>query len=164
MAAIDRWKYYVSSYTMRDQTEGVPADKTFLPYLRRNLPPVPDSVEEYNRLYKSPQHNQDGLTIRISQETYRVMFEKGSAEWFVHDDVLRRRGLSGMREVTEERARKFRERFVVGPEWIKGLGREEVEQAERWIKGGTREEEVSPQNEGAVDEAKMDQDEVMTGA
>jgi len=169
MAALDRWKYYVSSYTMRDQTEGVPQDKTWLPLLRRNLPPVLDTLEEYNCMYSNPQHNQDGLLMKIHAGSYKLQYEKNSADWFVHDDVVRRMGLSGMQDMKEERKRKFVEKFVTNPKWMAEMSKEEVqkklEETRLWIEGGVKasKEVALPQNDGAGDE-KTEQDEVMTGA
>ena len=157
---------------MRDQTEGVPQDKTWLPLLRRNLPPVLETVEEYNRVYSNPQHNQDGLQMRINSESYHLQYEPFSADWFVHDDVVRKLGMSGMREVSEERKKKFEEKFVANPRWMAEMSKEEaekkVEEATRWIKGGpdAEKEKVLPQTDDAGDD-KTDhrpvQDEVMTG-
>lgn len=170
MAALDRWKYYVSSYTMRDQTEGVPQDKTWLPFLRRNLPPVLDTVEEYNRVYSNPQHNQDGLQMKIHAGSYKLQYEKHSADWFVHDDVVRRMGLSGMQEVVEERKRKFEEKFVRSPRWMAEMSREKVEkkveEARLLITGGVEADDKAeaPRHDDAAGDETTQQDEVMTGA
>lgn len=168
MAALDRWKYYVSSYTMRDHTEGVPEDKTWLPYLRRNLPPMLDSLEEYERVYSNPQYNHDGLQIRIPSENYHIIYGPSSSEWFVQDDAVRKMGLSGLQEAKEERKRKFEEKFVANPRWMDGMSKEDVEktveEANRWIRGraGGEEEKEPPQGDQAGDDTQ--QDEVMTGA
>ena len=177
MAALDRWKYYVASYTMRDQTEGVPQHKTWLPYLRRNLPPVLDTLEEYNRIYSNPQNNQDGLQMRINSENYHLQYEPFSADWFVHDDTVRKMGLSGIREVSEERKQKFEDKFVKNPRWMAGMSKEEVEkrieETASLIKGGT--EAVGseapppppqPQQQQSDDhgDEKIEQDEVMTAS
>ena len=173
MAALDRWKYYVSSYTMRDQTEGVPQDKTFLPYLRRNLPPTLDSLEEYERVYSNPQFNHDGLTLRISAENYHILYEPLSNEWFVQDDSVRKLGMPGMQDVREERKRRFEEKFVRSPKWMADLSKEDVErkieEAARLIKGVTAEAEteieMQQSNEaGEKEKAEQEQDDVMTGA
>ena len=173
MAALDRWKYYVASYTMRDQTEGVPQHKTWLPYLRRNLPPVLDNLEEYNRIYSNPQNNQDGLQMRINLENYHLQYEPLSADWFVHDDTVRKMGLSGIREVSEERRKNFVDKFVKNARWMAGMSKVEIqkriEETASLIKGGANavEPEAPPQQQQQQQsddhgDEKIEQDEVMT--
>lgn len=107
--------------------------------------------------------------MKIHAGSYKLQYEKNSADWFVHDDVVRRMGLSAMQEVKEERKRKFGEKFVTKPKWMAETSKEEVqkklEETRLWIEGGVvaGKEEALLQKDGAGDE-KTEQDEVMTGA
>lgn len=106
--------------------------------------------------------------MKIHAGNYKLQYEKNSADWFVHDDVVRRMGLSGMQDVKEERKRKFAEKFVTKPKWMAGASKEEVQkklnETRLWMKGGyvPDKEEALLQNDEAGDE-KTEQDEVMTG-
>ena len=168
MAAIDRWKYYVSSYTMRDQTEGVPPEKMWFPFMRRNLPAMLESEEEYERLWGRPMSVQENLQMRINQENYHLQYEPFTEDWFVHDDAVRRVGVSGMKDVSAERKQNFLTKFVENPKWKADMSKEEAdkttEEAERWIKGAAdpEQEKTLPQNDDAGDERAV-RDEVMTG-
>ena len=76
-----RWSYYVSAYTMRDPTEGVPFSQMRMPFLKRNLPAKLEQEEEYNRYYR-PLVHQDGLIIRICANSYHILYEPGSYDWW----------------------------------------------------------------------------------
>lgn len=127
LAAEAKWSYYISSYTMRDLTEGIDLGKLNWPFLKRNMPLMLETEQEYNRVY-TPQWNCDELIIRISPDNYHIQYESHTQEWFVHDVKVRRRGLSGMKEAREERNQNFRKLFGgAGTKWKKGLTKEEVE-------------------------------------
>ena len=82
-----RWSYYVSAYTMRDPTEGVPFSQMRMPFLKRNLPPKLEQEEEYNRYYR-PLVHQDGLIIRICANSYHILYEPGSCDWWWRPKAL----------------------------------------------------------------------------
>ena len=54
-----RWSYYVSAYTMRDPTEGVPFSQMRMPFLKRNLPAKLEQEEEYNRYHGERERSQN---------------------------------------------------------------------------------------------------------
>ena len=128
-----------------------------------------ESEEEYERLWGRPMSIQENLQMRINQENYHLQYEPFTEDWFVHDDVVRRVGVSGMKTVTAERKQKFLDRFAENPKWKAETSKEEAEKtiqdAERWIKGVVDPEggeKSLPQNDGGGDEKGV-QDEVMTG-
>ena len=59
---------------MRDLTEGIDLAKMSGPFLKRNMPPVLDIEEEYNRVY-TPYWSVDNLVIRISPKNYHMQYE-----------------------------------------------------------------------------------------
>jgi paired amphipathic helix protein Sin3a len=139
MADEARWSYYISSYTMRDLTEGIDLGRLNWPFLKRNMPPMLETEQEYNRVY-TPQWNADELVIRISPNNYHLQYEPLTQEWWVHDAKVRRRGLSAMQEAVEERRRNFSEKFGPnGKMWMADLGDAEAEKINRdfheWVKG-----------------------------
>ena len=119
------WSYYVTAYVMRDWTEGVPHDIRW-PYLRRNLPRAPESEEEFNRNYL-PFMGEEGLEIRISPSNYRIIYENGTADWWVQDRKVRSRGLKGLPAANDERKSKFEEKFVKNAKWMANTSLDEVD-------------------------------------
>ena len=161
-----KWSYYVSTYIMRDRTEGVPLSSIHWPFLKRNLPPALETEEDYNRIF-TPQWNEDGLSIRISPSNYHITYDEGSKDWWVHDKQVRRRGLRGMEELREERRGRFQEKFVMNVQWMAGMSKDEVdrknEEFRRWVKDGPEavvEDQKSAEVKG---QEKGDEDEVMAG-
>ena len=156
------WSYYVSSYVMRDRTEGVPIIIQW-PFLRRNTSTNLHSEEDFNQAF-APQWNEDGLVIRICPNNYHLLYDTGSGDWWVHHDKVRRRGLSGMKEVKKERTRKFREKFGQSASWMAGLTQDEVdginEKFRSWLDGTTLR---ATRLQGGVAAAREDGDKAMTG-
>ena len=166
MEAATKWSYYISSYALRDPTEGVPGDKLRFPFLRRNLPTPSATEDELNNLYL-PQFNEDGLIMRIKPETYEICFrDPGTSDWFLHDLVVEKRGTSGMEEVKRERKARFGEKWGLNSPWIKGMTRTEVnttnEKFRKWVDEGPeagKEEAMKTTNttgNEADDEAMME--------
>ncbi|PGH33584.1 paired amphipathic helix protein Sin3a [[Emmonsia] crescens] len=138
-----RWSYYVSAFTMRDPTEGVPFSQMRMPFLKRNLPGKMDSDEEYNLYYK-PLVNHDGLVIRICANSYHILYEPGTEDWWYRRPNPEEDLAEAAREraaVREKRKERFREKFVNNPSWTHGLTNEEIDQANQrfrsWV-GDTR--------------------------
>lgn len=71
----DKWNYYLTSYLMSNPTEGVPADKVQLPFMRRNLP---EELVQGDFIGQVEQ----GLTARVCSSTYRLFFEANSEDFF----------------------------------------------------------------------------------
>lgn len=163
-----RWSYYVSAYTMRDPTEGVPFSQMRMPFLKRNLPPKMEQNEEYNRYYR-PLVSHDGLVIRICANSYHILYEPGSFDWWW------RPAAPTEHETAEEKAReeaavkerrrdRFMEKFVNNPSWAHGLSKDEVDESNQrfrsWIKGSEPEsghgaEGTSSEKQAEKEDAEM---------
>ena len=122
-----RWSYYISSYVMRDWTEGV-THAIRWPFLRRNMPRDLVTEEQYGQTYL-PQWNEDGLIVRICANNYHLLYDAGTSDWWVHDAKVRRKGLSGEDQIRKERRRQFEDKFVEHANWISGLSAAEIEEA-----------------------------------
>ena len=137
-----RWSYYVSAYTMRDPTEGVPFSRMHMPILKRNLPTKLEQEEEYNRYYRPLVHH-DGLIIRISAQSYHILYEPGSYDWWWRPTVPSEESADDAAKeeaaVKERRRDRFKGKFVNNPSWVHGLSKDKVDESNQqfrsWIKG-----------------------------
>ena len=123
------WSYYVTAYAMRDWTEGVPRSIHW-PFLRRNLPKDVETEDDASKVYLPMEYN-EGLTVRIAPNNYRLLWERNTTDWWVHQERARARGLKGAEALGQERKAKFEQRFVENPKWVEALGPEEVEKVKR---------------------------------
>ncbi|KAI5290381.1 Transcriptional regulatory protein sin3, partial [Ascosphaera atra] len=137
-----RWSYYVSAYTMREPTEGVPFSRLRMPFMRRSLPSHVDGSngDDYVRWISALQ-NHDGLVIRICANSYSMIYEPGSMDWFWRRMTLPSKGDGSVMNVEEakrfferergavaERRRdRFKRKFVNNPTWAHGLSKDEVD-------------------------------------
>ncbi len=146
-----KWSYYVASFVTRDPTEGVPLS---WPFLKRNLPPARDE-DDYNRTY-TPQHSSDGLIVRICLNSYRILFDPGTEDWWVHSEKVRARGIQGVESKKEERRAGFEEKFVMNNGWMRGLSKDVVDKKKegfaRWMRDGPG----AVAGERGEDEAEME--------
>ena len=168
LAVHQRWSYYISTFSMRDQTEGVKLSDIQLPFLKRNMPPMLADEEEYNNTYGIPQWNQDGLVITIqppahppnSPRAYKLLYEEYTSDWWVHNHSVRKRGLGAYEEVVKERKDKFDALFGARGSFIRDISGDELgketDDFEQWIRDGPVVAEPRP-------EAGEDGDEVMGG-
>lgn len=155
-----RWSYYVSAYTMRDPTEGVPFSQMRMPFLKGNLPTKLEQDEEYNRYYRRLVH-QDGLVIRICANSYHILYEPGSYDWWWRPTASSQEeadeNVKELTVVRERRQDRFRERFVNNPAWARGLSKDEVDASNKkfrsWINGGPLSEDEEQKAETASAEA-----------
>lgn len=145
-----RWSYYVSTYTMRDPTEGVPFSQMRLPFMKRSLPAKLDQEDEYNRYYR-PLVHQDGLIIRICANSYHLLYEPGSSEWSWRptgpSEEDAEEAAKDEAAVKERRRDRFMEKFVNNPVWAHGLSKDQVDESNQrfrsWI-NGTSESDGGP--------------------
>ncbi|KAL5336841.1 hypothetical protein BJX70DRAFT_371263 [Aspergillus crustosus] len=145
-----RWSYYVSAYTMRDPTEGVPFSQMRMPFLKRNLPGKLEQEEEYNRFYR-PLVHQDGLIIRICANSYHILYEPSSYDWWWRPTVPAEEVVEDNAKdeaaVKERRRDRFTEKFINNPSWAHGLSKDQVDESNQrfrsWIKGTDPEREAS---------------------
>ncbi|KAL4883784.1 hypothetical protein BJY04DRAFT_24150 [Aspergillus karnatakaensis] len=159
-----RWSYYVSAYTMRDPTEGVPFSQMRMPFLKRNLPGKLEQEEEYNRFYR-PLVHQDGLIIRICANSYHILYEPSSNDWWwrptLPDEAVEETAKDEA-AVKERRRDRFTEKFINNPSWAQGLSKDQVDESNQrfrsWIKGTDPEREVSAA--GSASDKQSNQDDV----
>lgn len=139
-----RWSYYVSTYTMRDPTEGVPFSQMRLPFMKRSLPGKLGQEDEYNRYYRPLVHH-DGLIIRICANSYHLLYEPGSSEWSWRptgpSEEDAEEAAKDEAAVKERRRDRFMEKFVNNPVWAHGLSKDQVDESNQrfrsWINGTT---------------------------
>jgi paired amphipathic helix protein Sin3a len=136
-----RWSYYVSAYTMRDPTEGVSFSQMRMPFLKRSLPGKLEQDEEYNRYYRRLIHH-DGLIIRICANSYHILYEPGSYDWWWRPTAVSQEeseeNVKELGVVKERRQDRFREKFINNPGWAHGLSKDEVDASNQkfraWVK------------------------------
>lgn len=141
-----RWSYYVSAYTMRDPTEGVPFSQMHIPFLKRNLPAKLEQEEEYNRYYRRLVHH-DGLIIRICAKSYHILYEPGSYDWWWRPtgptEGSSEEAAKEEAAVKDRRRDRFMGKFVNNPGWAHGLSKDQVDESNQrfrsWINGPERE-------------------------
>ncbi|KAI1922926.1 Transcriptional regulatory protein sin3 [Ophidiomyces ophidiicola] len=130
-----KWSYYVSSYSMRDATEGVQPFDDRRPFLSRNRPSKLAPDEAYERYYKTLVSN-EGLVIRICANSYHIIYEPGTREWWYRPSPAAAALLpmkDGAKDdgaaVKEKRKDRFKEKFVNNPSWAHGLSKDEVDES-----------------------------------
>ena len=139
---------------MRDRTEGVPLSNIQWPFLKRNMPPMLGDEEDYNNAYGSPQWNEDGLTIRISQENYHILYDPGTSEWWIHNNSIRKKGLGAYQEVQNARNQKYQDLFGEKGKFITAKEGDQLEKKNEefneWVHGhsAAAEEEGEKVNDG----------------
>lgn len=143
---------------MRDRTEGISLSSIQLPFLKRNMPPVLGDEEDYNNVYGTPQWNEDGLVVRISQENYHLLYDPGTSDWWVHNAGVRSRGVKGYEEGRRERGERFRGLFGEKGRLVSGEG-EGFEEVNRRFKDRLKDGMWEEGGEGP----RGDGDEVMGG-
>lgn len=144
---------------MRDLTEGIDLAKLAWPFLKRNMPPLLETEEEYSRVY-TPQWNADGLVIRINANNYHMQYEPHTQDFWVHDKVVRQRGMDRMEEAKEQRKTRFRRKFGGdSAAWMRVLTKEEADKVnedfKEWVKGDgvSAEPDQNPAPDAAVMES-----------
>ena len=127
-----RWSYYVSAYAMRDPTEGIPFSRMRIPFLKRNLPPKLEQEEEYDRFYR-PLAYHDGLVIRICANSYHILYEPNTSDWWWREEVpaAEESARENADTVKQRRRDRFEDKFVKNPSWMAQLDKEKVDGAIR---------------------------------
>lgn len=152
-----RWSYYVSAYTMRDPTEGVPFSHMRMPFLKRNLPGKLDQEEEYNQYFRRLVHH-DGLIIRICAKSYHLLYEPSSYDWWWRPSVTEGSAEGAAKEeaaIKDRRRDRFMEKFVNNPSWAHGQSKDQVDESNQhfrdWIKGSKPKPEPKPEAEAEAE-------------
>jgi paired amphipathic helix protein Sin3a len=151
LTAEERWSYYVTAYSMRDPTEGVQFSKMNMPLLKRNLPPKLEDEDEYERYYRSLQHD-DSLVIRICANNYTMLYQPFSSDWFwrppssadkdADPEAIKSQteeAAKALASLKEKRHDRFIEKFVNNPSWARGMSKDQVDEANQrfrsWVDG-----------------------------
>ncbi|KAF2088148.1 hypothetical protein K490DRAFT_64822 [Saccharata proteae CBS 121410] len=121
-----KWNYYISSWTNTEPTEGVAHERVHMPFLKRNHP----EEEEEDAAAMEPHRSQEDLVIRVSPETYKMVFEPGSFELSVRSDKLRSGGEEGLSTAAthrENRTGLAKEKVVMNNAWMKDRSKDDVD-------------------------------------
>lgn len=153
MERIQQWQYYISSYMRIEHTEGIVRSRLQKVLLERNLPlDAKDSSEE--GYTPKPLVIHEGLVVRICLNSSKMVFEKGTSDYFIYNTGGGHRGGEEDEEGDDDyeakqafrreiRAEKLKEKMVTNNAWMKGLSHEEVQKVnnayQRWKEG-----EISP--------------------
>ncbi|OIW24080.1 hypothetical protein CONLIGDRAFT_637317 [Coniochaeta ligniaria NRRL 30616] len=137
----EQWQYYISSYMRIEHTEGVVRSRLQKVLLERNLPSgANDSDDGY---VPKPVVVHEGLVLRICLLSYKIVYEKGTSDYFVYNTApapkdgeepdFQEEKQVFMRELREER---FREKMVMNSPWMKNMSQDQVQQInedyQRW--------------------------------
>lgn len=144
MERVEQWQYYISSYMRIEHTEGIVRSRLQKVLLERNLPS--DAKDSSDEGYApKPLVIHEGLVVRICLNSYKMVFEKGTSDYFIYNTG--RAGADG--EDDEEaaqqafrreiRAEKLKEKMVTNNAWMRGLSHEEVQKVnndyQKWKEG-----------------------------
>jgi len=144
MKAKDRWQYYISSFIQVEPTEGVPRHKLQKTVLARNLPSSDEKFED-SQIPKPISFDED-LSISICLNSSKMVWKAGTSEYFVYDNVpndkeSRERHLERLKNASNKRDTKLREKFVFNSPWMKGMNQADVQKLNegwsKWLKEGT---------------------------
>ncbi|RYP45765.1 hypothetical protein DL768_007941 [Monosporascus sp. mg162] len=139
----ERWQYYISSYMRVEPTEGVPRSRLQKTVLARNLPS--SEVDSDDGEVPKPLKFDEGLVLRICLNSNRIVWEKGTSEFFVYatepDDEEEKAKLEEhTTAVREHREQRFREKMIMNNSWMRGMSQDEVQKAndkfQKWFKDG----------------------------
>lgn len=135
----DRWKYYISSYTRIEPTEGVPLDRIRKSVLTRNLPSTDNESESgYPQQMRKPLSYSEDLSLRVCVNTYRMTYKAGTSEYFVYSDGKKKAEL--MQAATERRNTRFEEKLVKSNRLMKDKSEEAAakvnEDFKKWMYEG----------------------------
>ncbi len=150
MERIQQWQYYISSYMRIEHTEGVYRSRLQKVLLERNLPSDVATGKDGHHSAEDGGYSpkpvviHEGLVVRICLNSSKMVFEKGTADYFVYNTAAPSSSAAGVvkappaEEEEEEReakevfrreirGEKLKERMVTNNAWMKGLSHEEVQ-------------------------------------
>lgn len=138
----EQWQYYISSYMRIEHTEGVARSRLQKVLLERNLPSGAADASE-DGFTPKPLAVHEGLVLRICLLSYKIVYEKDTADYFVYnthptfkdpeDRDFQEEKQVFMRELRQER---FEEKMMMNLPWMKDMSQAEVqkvnEEYQRW--------------------------------
>ena len=152
----ERWQYYISSFVRVEPTEGVNRSRLQRTVLSRNLPASDADSEDGS--VPAPLLYDESLTLRICLNSSKIVWEKGTSEWFIYNTAPDNDKEAAEREERikvgrELRKQRFIEKMVMNSAWMRDMDPDEVrkvnEDFQKWIKDGT----VPPAAENKADDA-----------
>ncbi|KAF2754287.1 hypothetical protein EJ05DRAFT_155185 [Pseudovirgaria hyperparasitica] len=127
--AEQRWRYYISTFTNVDPTEGMENTRLSKVFLAHGLDDN-ESDASNSSLKSSYITSNDVMTIRIAVHSYKMIFEPKTEEYLVKSNKDRTGGKEGLEAIKNESIRageKAREKLVLNNSWMKGMSKEEVD-------------------------------------
>ena len=132
MERIQQWQYYISSYMRIEHTEGIVRARLQKVLLERNLPSdAKDSSED--GYTPKPLVIHEGLVVRICLNSSKMVFEKGTSDYFVYNTTSQRTAEEDEEHSAKEqfrreiRGEKLKVKMVTNNAWMKGLSHEDVQ-------------------------------------
>lgn len=151
----DRWQYYISSFVRVEPTEGINRSRMQKTVLTRNLPS--SDADSEDGMVPAPLAYDESLTLRICLNSSKIVWEKGTSEWYIFNTPPDNEKEAAEREERiaagrELRKQKFIEKMVMNSAWMRDMTQDEVrkinEDFQKWIKDG-----IPPAAEKNGDEA-----------
>ena len=125
-----------------EPTEGVPRARLHKSVLARNL--LSGDADSDDGEVPKPLAYDEGLILRICLNSNRIVWEKGTSEYFIYatspDDEDQAKADEQAAAVREHREQRFREKMVMNNLWMRGMSQDEVQKAndkfQKWCKDG----------------------------
>lgn len=126
-----------------EPTEGVPRSRLQKTVLARNLPSGETDSDDGE--VPKPLKYDEGLVLRICLNSNRIVWEKGTSEYFIYatnpeDEDEKAKAEEHLSAVKEHREQRFREKMVMNNSWMRGMSQDEVQKGndkfQKWFKDG----------------------------
>ncbi|TID13567.1 hypothetical protein CANINC_004925 [Pichia inconspicua] len=98
----DAWKYYLTSFSMSNPTEGIDTSKVNMPFLKAQI----DAEEENESTLDGVVDSR--LSIQIDPNTYRMKFEPNSYDLFIRKSLYEKPESEKVTRSTNSRLSKFK--------------------------------------------------------
>ncbi|EKD18444.1 hypothetical protein MBM_03437 [Drepanopeziza brunnea f. sp. 'multigermtubi' MB_m1] len=149
----ERWQYYVSSYVRTEPTEGVNRQRLQKSVLQRNTQATDNETN-----MKQPLRYTEQLNLHIDVKTFKIIYRPPGTDCFIYSgnplttDPKTKESAARVRLQKFENIRneRFREKFEMNNNWMKGLDHDEVARVNSNFKMWT-EDGVFPNKGGVVD-------------
>jgi paired amphipathic helix protein Sin3a len=96
----NKWKYYLTGYSMSHPTEGLDTSKINLPFLKSQIESEQDNENEIEGVVDSK------LAVKVDMDTYRMRFEPASYDLFIRNSLYSK-SVSGNSKVKQARIGKL---------------------------------------------------------
>ena len=133
----DRWRVYVNNYTRLPMTEPqLPVKRPYIlsdkiaEQLAHSNTANPEERSTSWRAHHSLAAVEDNLSIRISVEQYKLIFERNTEDYFYFPYPIREQGNDGRvapEQTVMSRAEQTQDNHVINNDAMKGLSKKDVE-------------------------------------